>query len=574
MSTSIAETLPSAIPPAFLEGEIRQIPLDRLRESPWNPRQYYPEAAMAELVASMQESGFRPWLPIMTRPLPDGFFEIGAGHRRSRAAREAGLKSVPCIVRDMTDEQFLDVLNFDNCGREDVHPLHEAAGWSAWMEKTGKGVADIAARIGQSKEYVYQRLKYSALAEPVRKAFIDGDITAGHAILIAHQQPAEQLKSLKYCIPDNVRVRPSVRDLQSHIKFNLNLDLEEAPFDLASDVLVPSAGTCLACPKQTKNTPPPQLPELAAAVPGPGPADEDDDDYMSDEELDDEEFPKGQCMDPGCFKSKVDAHLVQIKLKIESKGKFAASEVVDVSTNWKSGKKGPLGKDRYDVVAENATGATPAVVVDGQDAGKVVYVKVKAAAEPPKRPSWEEDQRKRQEAEKKRAEKAQKEIAIRVKILEAIRAKITGDGLTRNDVQPILAIAAGRLGREAAPIAKIHGITGGSPYDAGSRLGKAVPAMGALEFARLIFEVAVASEFDEYATDKPAEKLNSLAKRFKVDFAKIRTDAETAAKEAEGGTRREVEKPADSKPNPPAKKKAAAKAATKKKSVAKKPAKK
>src|SRR5258707_14371312 len=98
----------------------------------------------------------------------------------------------------MDDVEFLDVLNFDNAGREDVHPLHEAAGWRQWMEKTGKGVLDIAARIGQSKEYVYQRLKYSALIPEAQAAFLDGKLTAGHAVQIARRD--DQKKWLKFCL--------------------------------------------------------------------------------------------------------------------------------------------------------------------------------------------------------------------------------------------------------------------------------------------------------------------------------------------------------------------------------------
>lgn len=205
--------------------EIRQIPLDLIRESPWNPRQIYPEAEMNELIGSMKQWGFRQWLPIVVRPVIDAkgceAFEIGAGHRRSRAAREADLDIVPCIVRAMTDEEFLDVLNFDNSGRKDVHPLHEAGGWRAWMEKTGKGVPDIAARIGQSEEYVYQRLKYDSLISEAREAFLAGKITGGHAILIAREKPEDQEECLEFCLPadwEEPDQGASVRELASFIQ--------------------------------------------------------------------------------------------------------------------------------------------------------------------------------------------------------------------------------------------------------------------------------------------------------------------------------------------------------------------
>jgi hypothetical protein len=460
----------------------------------------------------------------------------------------------------MTDEEFLDVLNFDNCGREDVHPLHEAAGWNAWMEKTGKSVIDIAARIGQSKEYVYQRLKYSALAEPVRKAFIDGDVSAGHAILIARQQPAEQMKSLEYCLPKNgYRQRPSVRDLQSHIKFSLNLDLEEAPFDLADAALVPAAGACAACLKQTKNAPPPQIPELADPVHAIAGEEQDDEDFMSDEELYDEEFPKGQCMDPGCFKLKVDARLVQIKAKLESAG----TAILEISGNRKTGKKGPLGTDRYEVVADGVKSAKAALLVDGPDVGKVVHVRIKpeVSTSAPARPSWQIDREKQERERKEKEEKAKGEAAVRLRILEAVRAKISA-GMSRSDIQPLVEFAAARLrDAAAAVICELHGI---KPTD--DALVKAVPKMGELEFVRLVMELPIAGELDpwEIAWQRCSDEgILALAKRHKVDAVKIRADIEEKRKVAEGGTRREVEKPAQSKTKTAAKKKVAAKAAAK-----------
>jgi hypothetical protein len=129
----------------------------------------------------------------------------------------------------MTDEQFLDVLNFDNAGREDVHPLHEAGGWRQWMEKTGKGVLGIAARIGQSKEYVYQRLKYAALIESAAKAFLDGAISAGHAILIARLEPKAQEGALKFALAEDwQRRKPGVRALADHLHRDAYVDLRNA----------------------------------------------------------------------------------------------------------------------------------------------------------------------------------------------------------------------------------------------------------------------------------------------------------------------------------------------------------
>jgi ParB/RepB/Spo0J family partition protein len=251
-----AEEAPAAAVPAG--GEIRMVPLAELRESPLNPRRYFPEAKMAELVTSMRQSGFRKWLPLLVRPAADGgALEIAAGTRRFRAARAAGLTEVPCLVRALREEEFLDVLNFDNSGREDVHPLDEASGWHEWMRLGGHGVQDIAARLGRSKEYVYQRLKYADLTEEAQRIFLDGKISAAHAVLIARLTPEQQAKALEYCAPPSWNLEREIgyRSLGRWIRGNFCTDLEGASFDRSDATLLPGQPACDACPKLGTNIP-------------------------------------------------------------------------------------------------------------------------------------------------------------------------------------------------------------------------------------------------------------------------------------------------------------------------------
>jgi ParB family chromosome partitioning protein len=559
------------------EGELRDIPLEQLHESPWNPRQYYPDGPMAELTQSMRESGFRAWLPIMVRPRGDeGGYEIGAGHRRSRAAGEAGLTVVPCIVRAMTDEEFLDVLNFDNCGREDVHPLHEAAGWNAWMEKTGKGVIDIAARIGQSKEYVYQRLKYSQLIEAGRKAFLDGEITAGHAILIARLQPADQKKALKACEPPawNKDQRASVRDLASFIQRDIHLDLTRAAFSLEAEDLVPEAGACSVCPKRTRNSPelipdPEFIRSGASFVRSGGDADE--------------------CTDPGCFNSKLRGHLVRIKTELESKG----GKVIEVAAGYGKAPKGALNANSYQEVPEGSAGSKVAVMVSGINAGKLIHIKLLPA--PENRPgnratagSANDAAAARKKEQEARDAKAARERAVRVKILEAIRAKRGSLGLARFELFDFLAAVIHDIELPgAAALCELRGIAVPKINDwedqderGQEALVIALPGLSEAELHKLVVEIPLMDDFEEGSLiHESPKRLLDAARRYKVDAAKIRRQTEEALKAAEGGTRREVEKPFGpaKEKRTPAKKKAAAKAATTPKSrgVAKKvPAKK
>lgn len=520
--------------------------LDELHESAWNPRQYYPEVQMAELVQSMKESGFRDWLPLMVRPIPGQGYEIGAGHRRSRAAREAGLSKVPCIVREMTDEQFLDVLNFDNTGREDVHPLHEAAGWQQWMEKTGKGVLDIAARIGQSKEYVYQRLKYSSLIDEAKKAFLDGEIKSGHAILVARLQPPDQKTSLQYAVTaDWQGNRPSVRQLAAFIQQKVHLDLARANFDLASAELVPAAGSCNACPKRTRNSP-----ELLLGI-----------EQVADPEQDD-------CTDPRCFQSKLNAHLVQLKAKIEATG----SKPVEVSGQYSKPKKGVLSRSDYQIVEGSPKGSQVAVVTDGAEAGTVIHINVNPPKPAPPSGDSPSGQKLSPEAAKldteKRQAKLDLELCVRRAILDSIRAKVTS--VSRIDLEVLLPEILHNSDYDGE-LSRMHGKEFDG-YLGGEALQKVLGGLRDQEIFQLTVELPLLEELADWNIQrgKEPELLLAGAKRYKVDAAKIRIQVESAANKTPAAP---SAPPADKKPlvvPPPTSKKAAP--AKKKKTSAPKPA--
>lgn len=516
------------------EGDIRYIPLSELHESPWNPRQYYPDRAMAELVESMRQGGFRSWLPLMVRPIAgdgaipsSGGYEIGAGHRRSRAAIEAGLVVVPCIVREMSDEEFLDVLNFDNSGREDVHPLHEAAGWKAWMEKTGKGVVDIAARIGQSIAYVYQRLKYSALIEDGCKAFLDGQITAGHAILIARLQPKEQKSALKFLEPDWRGGRPGVRELAAFIMRDVHLDMRSARFDTESATLLAGAGPCTTCQKRTINSV-----DLPVEIGSAG----------------------DECTDPGCFKMKLTNYLVQIRADLAGKH----PEIVDVSSAYTKPPKNVLGPSQYQIVKKGDKDSKPAIVTDGAAAGTVIYIKERPKASS-SQDSWEKQEEKRKAEEARATAAADRERPIRLAVLKAIWDQASAGFATTDLRAALAALLATDSSSGQATFVAFLGIKVANRWQAKGDLLKHLPRMPDADIIRLALVLPCVDEFDERALAKnaPAPTLMGLAKRFKVDAVKIRRQIEEAAKEAEGGTRREVEKPSKAKAPAPAKKKPA-----------------
>ena len=191
------------------QQEFQYLPLALLRESKTNPRRQENAPALKELIESVRDRGVL--VPLLVRPTRgrsaiahepvDGNYEIVAGSRRYRAAKEAGLLKVPVRVRDMTDPEVLEIQIIENLQREDVHPLDEGLGYRVLMEKSKLDVPAIAKKVGKSASYVYQRMKLADLDKSVQKATLEKRISAGHAILIARLQPKEQGEALKYCRP-------------------------------------------------------------------------------------------------------------------------------------------------------------------------------------------------------------------------------------------------------------------------------------------------------------------------------------------------------------------------------------
>jgi ParB/RepB/Spo0J family partition protein len=174
------------------------IPVDAISPSPTNPRKSFDAAALKELAASVRVHGVLQ--PVLVRPAPKGGklktpFELVAGERRWRAAKEAGLAEIPALVRELTDVEVIDLQLVENLQRTDLHPIEEAEGYRQ-LTARGYDVARIAERVGRSVKYVYDRVKLLSLTKEAQKFFLDGKFSAGHAILLARLKPEDQKRAL------------------------------------------------------------------------------------------------------------------------------------------------------------------------------------------------------------------------------------------------------------------------------------------------------------------------------------------------------------------------------------------
>jgi ParB/RepB/Spo0J family partition protein len=156
------------------------VPLAKLRESPSNPRKTFGD--LNELAASMKRHGVLQ--PLLARKVGDEL-ELIFGHRRYRAAKLAGLKEVPVILREMTDAETLEAQLVENVQREDIHEMEEAEAYEQLHAKFGYSVDQIAERVSTSRATVYARMKLLSLCDGARKVFFAGKFHPSTALLIA-----------------------------------------------------------------------------------------------------------------------------------------------------------------------------------------------------------------------------------------------------------------------------------------------------------------------------------------------------------------------------------------------------
>ena len=160
-------------------GEGREIPVDLIAPSPYQPRVRINPDALEELTRSVRVHGIVQ--PVVVRPAADGRYELVAGERRWRAARAAGLDAVPAVVRDVSDDTALALAIIENVQREDLAPLEEARGLARLIEEFSMTHQAVAEVVGRSRAAVSNLLRLLDLNEDVRDRLEAGEIDMGHA---------------------------------------------------------------------------------------------------------------------------------------------------------------------------------------------------------------------------------------------------------------------------------------------------------------------------------------------------------------------------------------------------------
>lgn len=251
------------------DNPLRYLPIEDIIESCTHVqrarRARYSDQGLEELAESINRSGVLQ--PILVRPFngsnvarsSDGeppSFEIVAGERRFLASKRAGLRQIPAIVRELTDEHVLEAQLVENLQREDLDALSEAEGYDELMRVARIDVDQVAAKIGKSRSYVYARTKLLDLSDEGRAALAAGKLDASRALLVARiADPKRQAKALELALEldyQGERPRLSYRDLLREIgRKHASVALSTATFPVDDPTLAP--GPCTTCAFRSGN---------------------------------------------------------------------------------------------------------------------------------------------------------------------------------------------------------------------------------------------------------------------------------------------------------------------------------
>lgn len=321
------------------KGAITILALSALLPSATNPRKRFDEAALQELALSIKHDGLLS--PIIVRSLDvhkqadrkrGQKYEIVAGERRYRAAKIAEVAEVPCIIRELSDDDVLRIQVIENLQRENVHPMEEAQGFKALLDHGVMDAKAIAAATGKPEAYIYGRLKLCELQPLPQKALEEELIGIGHALLLAKLDPKDQAEALGWC---GIEVRgedlsigwngiTKIPALRQRIEREITRDMTRATWDLSDQVTPEAVGPCTTCIHRTSNN--------GILFPELGNID--------------------RCTNRTCWNLKLDAVLEQRKTELAASG-----SLVQITESWMNKTPGVLDRNSYRVATNTVSSA-------------------------------------------------------------------------------------------------------------------------------------------------------------------------------------------------------------------------
>ncbi|MBO9368071.1 MAG: ParB/RepB/Spo0J family partition protein [Chloroflexi bacterium] len=205
--SGLGKGLDALIPASSQPQEgILQVPVDSVRRNPRQPRMHFDPQELEELTASVREHGILQ--PLIVSAEADGSYTLIAGERRLEAARRAGLRTVPVLVRQIGERGRLELALIENLQRADLNPLEEAEAYRQLHEEFGLSHEEIARRVGKSRVAITNTLRLLGLAQPLKQALLEGAISEGHArALLTLSTPEAQVAALRTVLQQGLTVR-------------------------------------------------------------------------------------------------------------------------------------------------------------------------------------------------------------------------------------------------------------------------------------------------------------------------------------------------------------------------------
>ncbi len=193
--------------------EVIEVDIDELRANPYQPRKVFNDEALMELSNSIKEHGV--FQPIIVKKSIKGY-EIIAGERRVRASKLAGLKKIPAIIRNLNDEQMMEIALLENLQRENLSAIEEAIAYKSMIEKLSLTQEDLAKKVGKSRSHITNILGLLRLPKEVQQMVANNQLSMGHARVLSKLEDNQKIIEMAHEIVDKkIPVRELEKDTES-----------------------------------------------------------------------------------------------------------------------------------------------------------------------------------------------------------------------------------------------------------------------------------------------------------------------------------------------------------------------
>lgn len=213
LGKGLSSLIPSGVRSEALSKKYLELPVEDIITNPNQPRKLFSKESIDELAMSIEEKGIIQ--PLIVRPIGGGKYELVAGERRYRAARQVGLEKVPAVVRDVEENETLELALIENIQRENLNAVEEALAYRDLLSKFQYTQDELAKRLGKDRSSIANSLRLLKLPDKIRTSLINNELSMGHArAILAVDDKDMQLKIAQDIIANGL----SVRDTENLIK--------------------------------------------------------------------------------------------------------------------------------------------------------------------------------------------------------------------------------------------------------------------------------------------------------------------------------------------------------------------